>query len=101
MPSRGITRETKLEVTLSAICSRHQFTTDPVTAIEELRAAAGERTDVLAREVGIWIGYFESAHSRTFTTALRELPGVEPWIDEGRRRRSLRGHSTADFRHRE
>lgn len=101
MPSRRITRETKLEVTLSAICSRHQFTTDPQPAVAELRAAAGERTDVLAREVGIWVGYFASEHSQTFTAALRELPGVEEWIDEGRRRRSLRWHSTADFRHRE
>lgn len=101
MPSRGITRETKLEVTLSAICSRHEFTTDPLPAIDELRAAAGDRPDILAREVGTWIGYFESEHSRTLTNALRELPGVEEWIDEGRRRRSLRGHSTADFRHRE
>ena len=101
MPSRGITREAELEVTLSAICSRHQFTTDPGPAVEELRAAAGDRTDVLAREVGIWIGYFESEHCRTFTTALRELRGVEQWIDVGRRRRGRRGHSTADFRHRE
>ena len=62
--------------------------------IAELRAAAGDRTDILTESVGTWVGFFEDDHVRTLTTALRELPGLERWIALGQHRRSMPDHRT-------
>jgi hypothetical protein len=96
MPSEGLTPETKLSIALDAICARHRYTADPAAALAELRAAAGARVDVLSEAVGTWIGYFEDDYTRTLTTALRELPGLDAWIAVGQDRRRI-GHSTAGF----
>ena len=94
MPSRGLSPDVALSVTLDAICSRNRYTTDPAPVITELLGVAGDRDDVLAESVGTWVGYFEDADVLTLTTALRTLPGLDPWIALGQHRRSMPDHST-------
>jgi hypothetical protein len=86
--------DTYISVRLDAICTRHQYTDDPAPALDELRAAAGGRDDILTESVGTWVGYFEDEYTRTLCDALRELPGLEPWIELGKHRRHTLGHST-------
>lgn len=92
--SRGLSTGVKLSVALDAICSRNRYTTDPAPVLDELRAAAGDRTDVLAEAVGTWVGYFEDEYTTALCTALRKLPDLEPWIALGQHRRSLPDPST-------
>jgi len=83
-----------LTVHLDAICSRNRYTTDPAPVIAELIETAGDRRDLLAEAVGTWVGYFEDDYIITLCRALRELPGLEPWIALGQYRRSLPDPST-------
>jgi hypothetical protein len=85
-------QDTMLDVTLSAICARNQYTRDPAPVIAELIAAADGRDDVLAQAAGIWAGYFDAAETSTLATALRMLPGTATWVAEGRRRRGIPRH---------
>lgn len=85
--------ETLLDVTLSAICARNQYTRDPAPVIDELLTSAQDRADALARTAGIWVGYFESPETAPLSDALRRLPGAEAWVAEGRRRRGIPRHS--------
>lgn len=94
MPSHGLSPDVRLSVHLDAICSRNRYTADPGPVIAQLVATAGDRVDILQQSVGSWIGYYEDVHTSTLATALRELPGLDPWIIEGSRRRSLPHHST-------
>ncbi|MCI1017862.1 hypothetical protein HWD99_04410 [Microbacterium sp. C5A9] len=94
MPSRGLSPDTMLSIQLDAICSRNRYTQDPAPVIEGLRAAAGDRIDILTESVGIWVGFFDDDYVHTLCEGLRELPGLEPRIAEGSRRRSLKGHTT-------
>lgn len=89
-----LSRDTLLSVHLDAICSRNRYTQDPGPVIDELRATAGRRTDLLAEAVGTWVGYFEDDYTRTLCAALRELPDLEPWIALGAHRRDMPDHST-------
>lgn len=94
MPTRGLSPAVKLSIALDAICSRNRYTTDPAPVIAELRATAGDRDDVLVEAVGTWVGYFEDKQVAVLCTALRTLPGLEPWIALGQHRRSLPNPST-------
>lgn len=94
MASRGLSPEARLTVHLDAICSRNRYTKDPAPVLAELIATAGERTDLLTEAVGTWVGYFEDDYIRILCDALRELPGLEPWIALGQYRRSLPDPST-------
>ncbi|MDD7930052.1 hypothetical protein [Microbacterium thalli] len=85
-------QDTMLDVALSAICARNQYTLDAAPVIAELTAAADGRDDVLARAAGIWAGYFDAAETRMLTSALRGFPGAEQWVAEGRRRRGIPRH---------
>lgn len=96
MPSRRLSPETLLTVTLDAICSRNRYTKDPTPVVAELIATAGARVDLLTESVGTWVGYFEDADTRVLCAALRELPGLEPWIALGAHRRPLPHHRTPD-----
>ncbi|WP_136057222.1 hypothetical protein [Microbacterium sp. K24] len=97
MPSHGLSAETRLSIKLDNICSRNRYTTDPASVVAELHAAAGARTDILTESVGTWLGYFEDDYTRVLCDSLRQLPGLEPWIALGRRRRATGAHSTAQF----
>lgn len=94
MVSRGLSTCVKLSVALDAICSRNRYTADPAPVLDELRATAGDRTEVLAEAVGTWVGYFEGEYTATLCAALRTLPDLEPWIALGQHRRSLQAPST-------
>ena len=87
--------DTILDIRLSAICTRRQYDTDPTTAIAELRLAAGDRVDILARVAGLWAGYHEGdPHVAPLVAALAEIDGASDWIPAGRERTGRRGHST-------
>lgn len=85
-----------LSIHLDAICSRNRYTLDPALVIAELYATAGERLDILAESVGLWVGYFEDDYVRTLCTALRELPDLGPWIAVGVARRAQADHRTPE-----
>ncbi|MEN0021973.1 MAG: hypothetical protein AAGC61_01740 [Microbacterium sp.] len=91
---RGLPPDVMLTVTLDAICSRNRYTRDPAPVLEELRATAGDRHDLLVEAVGTWVGYFEDEYTRILCTALRELPDLEPWIALGAHRRGMPDHRT-------
>lgn len=93
MPRR-LSPDVMLSITLDAICSRNRYTTDPAPVIAELYATAGDRLDILTESVGTWVGFFEDPHVTTLCTALRELPGLEPWITIGASRRAQPDHRT-------
>jgi hypothetical protein len=93
MPRR-LSPDVMLSITLDAICSRNRYATDPAPVIAELYATAGDRVDILTESVGIWVGFFEDPHVATLCTALRELPGLEPWIAIGASRRAQPDHRT-------
>lgn len=89
---RGLDPETALDVRLSAICSRHRYTTDAAAVIDELRRIAGDRTDILGRVAGSWVGYYGDDHTRTLCKALLEIPSALDWVGHGRARRDLGSH---------
>lgn len=84
--------ETALDVRLSAICSRHRYTTDPATVVDELQRIAGDRTDILARVAGSWVGYYGDNHTRALCKALLEIPSALDWVGHGRARRNAGSH---------
>lgn len=95
MPSGPLHPDVALSIRLSAIMSRHRYTRDPAAVIDELYATAGDRSDLLAVEVGGWIGYYEDEHCRLLTDALRALPlDMADAIKAGRERRSEGSHTT-------
>ena len=96
MASRGLSPDVRLSVHLDAICSRNRYTRDPEPVIAELLATAGHRQDILTESVGTWVGYFEDADTRILCAALRELPGLAPWIAVGRDRFSSPHHRTPE-----
>ncbi len=94
MSPRGLTRDVLLSVTLDAICSRNRYTVHPELVVAELRATARDRLDVLGESVGTWVGFFEDEYTATLCAALKELPGVEPWIAVGAHRHRQSHHRT-------
>lgn len=92
LPSRLI-RETHLGIELSEIMARNQYTTDPLQTINDLRRVAGSRTDLLAREAGLWAGYNAGdSHTRTLVTALATIHGAAEWVEVGKHRRGMSTH---------
>jgi len=87
--------DTRLDVELSAICARNQYTRDAAPVITELAAASCGRDDVLAQTAGIWAGYFDSPETRVLANALSGIPGAEQWVEEGRRRRGIPVHGAS------
>lgn len=88
--------DTLLSIHLGTIMSRNRYTSDPAPVIAELISTAGDRVEVLQEAVGSWVGFYEDEYTITLTTALRGLPGLEPWIAEGAYRRSLPDHRTPE-----
>lgn len=95
--SRGpLHPDVALGIHLSAICSRHRYTTDPQPVIDELLATAGDRADILATETGSWAGYYDSPDTHTLAAALiAHLPGAADWVHVGRAWRAAPIHGTA------
>ncbi|RKE60478.1 hypothetical protein [Microbacterium sp. AG238] len=81
--------DTRLDVELSAICARNQYTRDPEPVIAELAAAAHGRDDILTRAAGLWAGYFDSPETHVLAMALSSIPGTNRWVEEGLRRRGV------------
>lgn len=98
MPSRGLHPDVALSIQLGAIMSRNRYSQDPAAVIAELYAVAGDRVDLLTREIGSWIGYYGDDYTRTLTDALRALPlELDRAIEHGQRRRLAGTHSTYGF----
>ncbi|GAB6859091.1 hypothetical protein [Microbacterium xylanilyticum] len=98
MPSRPLAPDTALCVRLSATMHRNQYTQEPGPVVAELYEIAGNRIDLLAAEVGRWVGFYEDQHTITLTTALRALPlDMDDAIKIGEHRRNLHTHSTSGF----
>lgn len=96
--SRPLHPDVALGIRLSAICSRNRYTSDPGPVIAELLEAAGDRTDVLAYEVGRWAGYYDDEHTAVLVAAIvRDIPGAAAWTHEGRAKRSAPAHGTTGF----
>lgn len=89
---RGLDPDTALDVRLSAICSRNRYTKDAAAVVDELRRIAGDRTDILARVAGSWVGYYGDNHTRALCKGLLEIPGALDWVGHGRARRGLGSH---------
>ena len=83
-----------LDVKLSAICSRNQYTRDPGPVIDELHRMAGDRLDILAKSAGTWAGYYRGEYTSVLADALLEIPGAAAWASVGRARRAKQPHST-------
>ncbi|MFD4957885.1 hypothetical protein [Microbacterium sp. NPDC058389] len=90
-----LSKPTLLSIELDSICSRNRYTADPASVIAELRAAAGNRIDVLAQATGIFAGYHDDQYTRTLTEALQaEIDGIGRWVQVGQERRGRDGHAT-------
>lgn len=92
MPRSGLDPDTALDVRLSAICSRNRYTTDPAAVVDELRRIAGDRTDILGRVAGSWVGYYGDDHTRALCKALLEIADAIDWVGHGRARRNAGSH---------
>lgn len=86
-----------LGIRLAAMMTRQKFTRDPASVVAELRATAGGRVDVLAREAGIWAGFYDDEHTHDLAVALLEIDGAEKWVALGRRRRGARPYTSEGF----
>ena len=80
--SRSLDPDTHMSIRLSAICGRNRYTRDPAPVIAELIAAAGARTDLLAREAGRWAGHYEDQHTATLVAAI--LDGIPGALEQAR-----------------
>lgn len=98
MSSGPLHPDVALSVKLSAIMSRNRYTKDPASVIAELYEVAGDRLDLLAAEVGRWVGFYEDDYTRTLATALRALPlDMDDAIALGVQRRNAGTHTTTGF----
>lgn len=86
-----------LSVRLDAICGRSQYTRDPGSVIDEIRAVAGARTTIRDESIGTWVGYFREQHVERLCAALLDaFPGAAAHVPIGAARRSI-AHSTAGY----
>lgn len=87
-----------LSVQLGAVIGRDQYSSDQTlidAKIAEIRELAGVRTDILNREVGSWVGYYDSPETKSLVVALlAAFPGAVPWLSLGRERR---GHEHGTY----
>jgi len=98
MPTRGLHPDVALSIHIGAVMSRNRYTRDPERVISELYAVAGDRLDILAREAGSWIGFYEDENTRDLTDALHALPlDLDDAIAHGRSRRLSGTHTTDGF----
>lgn len=90
--------DTLLSIQIGAIVGRDKYTRDPAPVIDELRRIAGVRQDILDRETGTWIGYYDQPETQPLVVALLEaFPGAVKSIRAGQERRG-RTHRTYEKR---
>jgi hypothetical protein len=89
-----LSKATLLDIELSAICTRNQYTHDPGPVIDELRRVAGKRTDLLAMVAGMWAGYYRNPYTTELADALLQIPGATEWVPLGVKRRGAEPHRT-------
>ncbi|WP_337004129.1 MULTISPECIES: hypothetical protein [unclassified Microbacterium] len=95
MSTRGLSPDVSRSIAISAVMSRNKYADDTASVIAELYATAGDRLDLLAQEVGCWVGYYEDDYTRTLASALRALPlELDEHIALGTRRRQAGTHTT-------
>lgn len=94
MPSRSLDPDVALGIKIGAVMTRNRYEQDDVQrVVDELYATAGDRLDLLAEEVGLFIGFYEDQDTITLTTALRKLPlDMADAIALGEYRRDLPMH---------
>ena len=86
--------DTRLEITLSATISRHQWDTDPTRLRDELHTIAGERADLLAKTAGIWAGaHHEHTQHQPVRDMLLTIPGASDWAPLGQQRADAGTHA--------
>ncbi|UGS28356.1 hypothetical protein K8F61_09465 [Microbacterium resistens] len=102
MNDRTLSPDTRLGIKVSAIMSRNKYTDDPGPVIDELYQVAGDRPDILADEIGLWVGFYEDEDTRTLAAALCALPlDLADGIALGQQRRNEEYLGTASFTRRE
>jgi hypothetical protein len=89
-----LSKATLLDIRLSAICTRNQYTHDPGPVIDELRQVAGSHTDILAMVAGTWAGYYRNPHTSELADALLQVEGATDWVELGIKRRGAEPHKT-------
>jgi hypothetical protein len=93
--------DVQLSVEIGALIGRDKYTRDQAVIdakIADLRKLAGVRTDILNRDVGSWVGYYDSPETKPLIVALlAAFPGAVPWISLGQERRG-RVHGTYEKR---
>lgn len=101
MSSHSLDPDTLLCVELSGIMSRDRYTRDPGPVIARLREVAGDRPDLLAVEVGSWVGFYGDEHTHTLAEALQSAFAdldLAPHIAGGWARRYTPTHRTPGLR---
>jgi len=94
-PESALHPDTLLSVRIGGILGRDKYTQDPDPIILELRQVAGVRTDILNREVGSWIGYYDTPETKPLIIALlAAFPGCLTWINHGTQQRAKPMHGT-------
>ncbi|KJL24328.1 hypothetical protein RL72_01819 [Microbacterium azadirachtae] len=93
MPSHPLSPDDALGIKIRTVVSRNQFATDPdviAAVVDQLYETASGRLDLLAEEVGLWVGFYEAdPWTTTLAARLRELPLLmDEAITLGRRRRA-------------
>jgi len=98
MPSHGLSHDAILRIDIGCVMSRNRYARDPAPIIAELYATAGNRVELLAEEIGLWVGFYEDDTTRPLTDALRALPlDLDAWIERGQQRSLSGTHSTRGF----
>jgi len=86
--------DTLLSIDLGAIMSRARYTKNPAPVVSELVETAGDHVSVVPEAASKRVGFYEDEYTRVLCDALREIPGVGPWIRVGVERRAVPDHRT-------
>lgn len=100
MTTRTLSADTMLSIQVGCVMTRNQFTQKPAAVMTELRETAGDRLDILAAEVGRFIGFYDDQWTHTLVEALRaEFTDLDlqPHIELGERRRNAGTHGTQGY----
>ncbi|MBD8219385.1 hypothetical protein IFU40_12155 [Microbacterium sp. CFBP 13617] len=80
---------TPLERQLVEMITRNLLTREPRSVIDELRAAAGDDVETLAKVCGEVAGFCRDERTSTMCDALTtEIQGAAVWAEKGRQRRA-------------